>query len=463
MTSAADLPESIEGLAAAWGDSDRRPSTLIAQLSEAASHGNAKDRIYTAILADRSRLQARRLDEACEPGAIRSPRAPLPVEAPLFGVPVAVKDNIDIGGVPTSCGSRALARPAAARDAAIVRQLERLGAIVLGKTNLDEAALGASGRNEHFGRCINPRGADWLSGGSSGGSAAAVAKRQVLLAVGTDTLGSVRIPAALCGIVGFKPSPEVISSQGVAPLYPAFDTVGLMAGSLPDIELASIALGIGARPWRPIPADPRIMLLDASALAEIDAGVAADYRRCCDLLRRSTALRLSEFPPLDFVALSRAALWEVASDFAARIGFLEPRFAAQRERLGHELARLLERASTLPPAKLDAGRAHLRQARQRIMSALADVDGLLTPTCSVAAIGAAAELPRALSAFVVPANVAGLPAICWPQALAGGSTTSLQLIGHVGCDRQLIGLAGSIQNLLGRSRGQRAGGASGGH
>jgi Asp-tRNA(Asn)/Glu-tRNA(Gln) amidotransferase A subunit family amidase len=214
------------------------------------------------------------------------------------------------------------------------------------------------------------------------------------------------------------------------------------------MELATVALGIGARPSRPIPAIPRVMLLDPSALAEIDAGVAADYRRCCDLLRRSPTLMLGELPALDFVALSRAALWEISSDFAARIGYRTPEFAAQREGLGLELRRLLERASTLPAAKLDAGRAILRGTRLRIMSALADFDALLTPTCSAAAIDASADLPRALSAFVAPANVAGLPAICWPQALAGGAITSLQLIGHAGCDRQLIELAGAIQKLL---------------
>jgi aspartyl-tRNA(Asn)/glutamyl-tRNA(Gln) amidotransferase subunit A len=437
------LPESIDALAAAW-DSARRPSTLLAELSAAAANGNSRDRTYTAILADRSRQQALRLDDARAQDAMH-----LPMRAPLFGVPIAVKDNIDICGVPTSCGSRALARPAAACDAAVVQQLERLGAIVLGKTHLDEAALGASGRNDHFGRCINPRGADLLSGGSSGGSAAAVARRQVLLAIGTDTLGSVRIPAALCGIVGFKPSPGAISTQGVAPLYPAFDTVGLMAGSLRDIELAWTALGIAARRSRPIRAVARVMLLEPSALAQIDADVAADYRRCCDLLRRSTTLQLCEFPALDFVAVSRAALWEIASDFAARIGYRAPEFSARREPLGHELDRLLERASTRPLAMLDAGRASLRDAGQRILAALADADALLTPTCSAAAIGAAADLPRALSAFVVPANLAGLPAICWPQALGAGATTSLQLIGRRGCDRELIELAGGLQILLG--------------
>jgi aspartyl-tRNA(Asn)/glutamyl-tRNA(Gln) amidotransferase subunit A len=443
MRSSEDLPESIDALTAAWTDSTRRPSTLFAQLSQAASNCNSRNRIYTEILADRSRMQALRLEGGREQDA-HDER----VQAPLFGVPVAIKDNIDMAGVPTSCGSRAFARPAAARDAAIVHQLERLGAIVLGKTNLDEAALGASGRNDHFGRCTNPRGADLLSGGSSSGSAAAVASRQVLLAIGTDTLGSARIPAALCGIVGFKPSPGAISTEGVAPLYPPFDTVGLMAGSLRDMEIATVALGIGARPTRPIPAIPRVLLLGSSALAEIDADVATDYRRCCDLLRGAASLRLGEFPPLNFVALSRAALWEIASNFAARIGYRAPEFAARRGRLGQELSRLLERVSTLPTAKLDRGRTKLNDARQRIISAMADVDALLTPTCSSAAVDAAGELPRALSAFVVPANVAGLPAICWPQTLPGGATTSLQLIGHAGCDRQLIELAGAIRKRL---------------
>ncbi len=445
------MPRSIDDLIAASTASPGRPSTLIEELSAEAVRGNGRDRIYTAILAARSQRQALRLDELC---AQRSDPTSYP---PLFGVPIAVKANLDLCGAPTSCGSRALARPAPARDAAIVRRCEQLGAVVLGKTNLDEAALGASGRNEHFGRCINPRGGDALSGGSSSGSAAAVARGQALLAIGTDTLGSVRIPAALCGVVGFKPSHGAIPMEGVAPLYSAFDTVGLITASLCDMQRACSALGIGAGFPGPAPETSRIRLLGDSALAGVDANVAADYRRCCDALRRSAGVRSSgfevcanRFMALDFTAVSRAALWEVSSDFAARIGFQDPKFAARRGTLGQELRRLLERAAALPAAKLEAGRALLRDARRSLSTCFTEADALLTPTCPTDAVGAAAELPRGLSAFVVPANLAGLPAVSWPQAVAPGKTTSLQLIGRANGDRALIALAVRLQTLLGR-------------
>lgn len=442
------LPRSVDALTAAWTTDSERPSALIGHLTASAIADNAGDRIYTAILADRSRREASRLETQYRHMAPRQ----LP---PLFGVPVAIKDNIDLCGEPTSCGSRALARGVPLRDAAVVRRLESLGAVVIGKTNLDEAALGASGRNEHFGRCRNPRGALLLSGGSSSGSAAAVAKRHVLLAVGTDTLGSVRIPAALCGVVGFKPSHAVIPMDGVTPLYPEFDTVGLLAGSLPDIESVSRSLGLDAQPSRPAH-EPRIMLLADSALGWVDAAVASSYRHCCDLLRRSAALQFAELPAFDFVGVSRAALWEVSSDFATRIGFRDPAFAAQRAALGVELRRLLDRASTLPESKLLAGRALLHDARQRIAAYLAAADAILTPTCSTDAIGAAADVPKDISAFVVPANLGGLPAISWPQDGVPGSSLSLQLIGRAGTDGALIRLAGRLRTLLNQRLDQPA-------
>jgi len=479
MPSSAVLPASIEQLIAARQTSGWRSSPMISQLSASAAQANSSDRIYTMLLRDRAEFTALRGDDVCANDENRSVR-----RGPLWGVPVAVKDNIDMRGMPTSCGSRLLARPAALRDAEIVRELERQGAVILGKTNLDEAALGASGRNDHFGRCVNPLGSDRLSGGSSAGSAAAVARGHALLAVGTDTLGSVRIPAALCGIVGFKPTHGAIPARGVVPLYPAFDTVGLMAGSLRDIELAADALRIGVSTRTSIgentririgantgpsigpqagavtgarrgtsggaaaPHLPRVMLLAESALEQVDAGVAADYRRCCDVLRRSGKLSLREFDDLDWVAVANAALWEVSSDFAARIGFQTPGFAGRRGTLGAELGRLLERASSLPPSTLDAGRNLLQDALQRIAAGLAEADALFTPTLSTSAIASQAALPKALTAFVVPANLAGLPAISWPHAPAEGGTTSLQLIGRAGDDRRLIELALFMENLL---------------
>lgn len=416
-------------------------------LQQAGAH-NPTDRRYTVILADRARQRARELDHA-----LRSQAASLP----LFGMPVAIKDNIDVRGVPTSCGSPAPAQPAL-RDAAIVRQLEGLGAIVLAKSNLDEAALGASGRNDHFGRCINPRHRDRLSGGSSSGSAAAVAAREVLLGIGTDTLGSVRIPSALCGVVGFKPGFGVISTDGVAPLYPSFDTVGLIAGSLRDIESSCMALGIGATEAAAATtagattagaptAKPRILVLADALLENVDAEVVAHYRHCRDLLRGNDQVSVQEFPAFDFMTVARAAFWEVSRHFAARIGFQAGADVAPPAALGRALSRLLTRASTLPASKLDAGRRLLDAARPHFTECCAGADALLTPTCPTRAIVAADEVPKSLAAFVVPANLAGLPAVCWPQQAPGG-TSSLQLIGPVGGDRRLIALARRVEGLF---------------
>jgi Asp-tRNA(Asn)/Glu-tRNA(Gln) amidotransferase A subunit family amidase len=172
-------------------------------------------------------------------------------------------------------------------------------------------------------------------------------------------------------------------------------------------------------------------------------------------------VHVTEGEPYDFLALARAALWEVSSSFAARVGFHTPAFARSRAILGAELRQLLERASTRPASQLDDGRALLEHARRQFTTHLTVVDALLTPTCPTRAIGAAAPVPKNLSAFLVPANVAGLPAICWPQALAPsggadpltGEVGSLQLMGAAGRDRRLLDLAALTQALLGGATG----------
>lgn len=125
---------------------------------------------------------------------------------PLYGVPVAVKDLIDVAGLKTTAGSLFFKDNVAKEDAFVVQQLKNAGAIILGKTNLHEIALGVTNNNPHFGPCRNPHDPKRISGGSSGGSAVAVATNMVLAALGTDTGGSIRIPAALCGVVGLKPT-----------------------------------------------------------------------------------------------------------------------------------------------------------------------------------------------------------------------------------------------------------------
>jgi aspartyl-tRNA(Asn)/glutamyl-tRNA(Gln) amidotransferase subunit A len=153
---------------------------------------------------------------------------------PLHGIPIAMKDLIDVAGVRTTAASRQFCNRIATEDAAIVTQLKRAGAVLLGKTNLHEFAFGGSGIVSAFGPAKNPWDASRIIGGSSSGSAAAVAAGMCIAAIGTDTAGSARVPAALCGVVGHRPSQGLLSNQGIIPLVESFDTPGPITRSVRD-------------------------------------------------------------------------------------------------------------------------------------------------------------------------------------------------------------------------------------
>lgn len=157
---------------------------------------------------------------------------------PLHGIPVAVKDLVDMAGLRTTCGSRSTFGGIAEADAAVITRLRAAGAVIVGKTTLHEFAYGATGDRSAHGPSRNPHDPARMSGGSSGGSAVAVAAGMVPLSVGTDTVGSVRVPAALCGIVGLKPAFNAIASEGVHPLAPGLDHVGLFATTVDDVRTA---------------------------------------------------------------------------------------------------------------------------------------------------------------------------------------------------------------------------------
>jgi aspartyl-tRNA(Asn)/glutamyl-tRNA(Gln) amidotransferase subunit A len=423
-----------------------------AAIVDVARAGNARSHIYTQLLDSQ---------------ALRGVKSYSTETAPLQGVPVAIKDNIDVAGADTSCGRRRAIGPAAA-SAAIVQRLESLGAILIGKTNLDEAALGASGRNLWFGRCDNPRFVNHLSGGSSSGSAAAVAAGHVSLGIGTDTLGSVRIPAAFCGVAGFKPSHGRLPIAGVTPLYPRYDSVGLLAATLADlIEAAEPLLGEaasrhapqieGASPIGSVSRIDRgalhgalqLSFLGDAALATVESDVARDYRRCVELLRASHGIHACAAPLIDWRATAGAALWEVAHEFAERSAGGVPGYHSVED-IDGELRRFLTRAAMLPLQQLSSGRSLLLSASVNLRQCLQTADAVLTPTCPHGAPRIDEELPKQIAAFVAPANVAGLPAVAWPQRLAD-HTVSLQLIGRFGDDLQLLRLASQLQQILDRA------------
>src|SRR3954447_8251588 len=162
--------------------------------------------------------------------------------APLHGLVVALKDNIDVGGVRTTHGSRFFADRVPDRDATVWQRLYAAGATLIGKTNLHEFAYGATTQNPHWGACCNPWALDRIPGGSSGGSGAAVAAGMCDVALGTDTGGSVRIPAALCGVSGLRPTLGRVSNRGIFPVAGTYDTCGPLARSVEQIGRAFRAI-----------------------------------------------------------------------------------------------------------------------------------------------------------------------------------------------------------------------------
>jgi aspartyl-tRNA(Asn)/glutamyl-tRNA(Gln) amidotransferase subunit A len=261
-----------------------------------------------------------------------------------------------------------------------------------------------------------------------------------LLGIGTDTLGSVRIPAAFCGIVGFKPSHGRLSMAGIAPLYPRFDSVGLLAASLEDIAQVA-GLLLGEPPAAPAAAQ-RLAVLDEGGLEAAQSEVAIRYRHCVARLEVRHDGPIGAAPPLDWAAASRAALWEVAHEFAERSADRAPGYHDLDDIDGDsDLGRLLSHAARRPADQLAAGRTLLATLASTLADCLGRADALLTPTCPQSAPRIDENPANNIAAFTAAANLAGLPAVAWTQRLATGDPVSLQLIGRHGEDLSLLDLA----------------------
>ncbi|HLF30767.1 MAG TPA: amidase, partial [Xanthomonadales bacterium] len=194
---------------------------------------NSKVNAYITVTGDRALEQARRLEAELMAGRWRGP---------LHGIPIALKDNIDTAGIRTTAASAMLADRVPAEDAEVHRRLEEAGAVLLGKLNLHEFAYGGTSSISHFGPVRNPWNLDHIPGGSSGGSAAAVAARLCCAALGTDTLASIRLPAAYCGVVGLKATHGLASIRGIIPVAESLDHVGPLARTVVDAALVLQAI-----------------------------------------------------------------------------------------------------------------------------------------------------------------------------------------------------------------------------
>lgn len=362
---------------------------------------------------------------------------------PLDGVPIAIKDNIDVGGVPCTAGTEAFRNRIPVHDARVIQRLRAHGAVLLGKLNMHEAALGATTDNPTYGRCMNPIMIGHTPGGSSGGSGAAVAAGLCAAALGTDTMGSVRVPASYCGVWGFKPTNGAIPTEGVTPLSRTLDTVGPLARSAADLTILSRAL-LDPSPHRSDPATLEGLRIGVPRQlddADIEEPVRASFVTFLESLRVANA----EVVPIEIVG------WNPAQ--ALRHGLLvtEAEGAAYYEsQLGPELSGLSEDLKLLLrfPARVGGRRLveayeQLEQLRISVRRAFGEVDVLALPTTPQRAFPHAWAAPDNLAAFTALANFTRAPALSIP--LAGEPLpVGIQLMAPPDADLRLLGLASVV-------------------
>jgi aspartyl-tRNA(Asn)/glutamyl-tRNA(Gln) amidotransferase subunit A len=416
---------------------------------------NPRLNAFITVMADEALRQAREADQELAAGNDRGP---------LHGVPISIKDLLDVRGVPTTAASRVREGHVASHDAPTIVHLRQAGAVFVGKTNLHEFAFGTTNEDSAFGAARNPHDATRSPGGSSGGSAASVAAGMALATIGTDTGGSIRIPAAACGIVGLKPSLGEVSIDGVVPLSRTLDHVGPLAQSVTDACLVYHALmgDAAAKPPAPMPmhglrlAVPRKYFCDL-----LDDEVRARFEEALERLRTAGAriddVEIQHAPDIapvylhivmaDAAAYHATALETMPEKYTPNVRL---RLEMGRYVLGEDYVRAL------------AGRERLRR---EVDAALSQHDALVLPALPIPAptigastvqIGGVAEPVRNLMLRLTqPFNVTGHPAMAMPCGTTGeGLPCSVQLVGQRNQTDALLRVALACEtNILGARRG----------
>lgn len=439
---------SLTEAAAALRSNRGRSIDLVEQALEAIGRDQPRTNAFIRVDADRARADAVRADADRARGIDRGP---------LHGLPISLKDLIDVAGEITTAASRVLATRVAPADAPVVTRLREAGAILIGKTNLHEFALGTTSEDSAFGAVHNPLDPTRSAGGSSGGSAAAVACGMGLASIGTDTGGSIRIPAAACGVVGLKPTTGEVPAEGVIPLSTSLDHVGpittsvadaallwavLAARQTPDLSARKGSLSlVRLRGYFDDPVEPAVRTAFNQAVATLAAGKA----RVRDAELTSAAGIVEAYVN---VVLAEGAAWHRH--------FLDTR--------GQDYAPIVrarfESGRTIPAIKYLDGLAFCRALRHEVSHLLADADALILPTLPITAplLGAdeitidpargdRTPIRSAMLKHTQPFNMSGHPAISLPIR-AAGLPVGLQLVGRFNDTAGLLRIAAECERIL---------------
>jgi aspartyl-tRNA(Asn)/glutamyl-tRNA(Gln) amidotransferase subunit A len=377
---------------------------------------------------------------------------------PLAGVPVGIKDLMHVQGYPFTCGTKAMDGKPAVRDADVVAKLRGAGALIVGTLNLHELAYGVTSANMHFGHVVNPAAPGHIPGGSSGGSGAAVASGIAAIAVGTDTGGSIRIPAACCGVVGFKPSHDAVSREGVWPLAWTLDHIGPLAREVDDAAIAfEVMAGLpagcisGKRIDKPRLVRPTPFFyehLDGAIARHIEAVLARLTGAGAKLATRKVE-RADEAPTAQFITLATEgcqANWELLAK--------RPEGISPDVRLRLEIGQFIGGVDYVKAQRLR------RILRDNMIGALKDADAFVLPsipislpkagTTMVEIAGRVLPVPAAVTRLTSPFNFSGLPAISLPCGTdRNGLPVGLQLVGRPGADATVLAAARWCEQVLG--------------
>jgi aspartyl-tRNA(Asn)/glutamyl-tRNA(Gln) amidotransferase subunit A len=424
-----DTSWTIRGLRKALAAEAVRPVDL-AEMALARANGNQSRNTYLW------QNPAWTLAEAARAGAMpRGEGGPFgDGRGTLWGLPISVKDCFDLAGAPTSCGVRAYRELSglATRDSWLVERLRAAGAVIIGKTHLHPLAYGITGENPNFGDCLQPGNESALTGGSSSGAAASVLEGSAAAALGTDTGGSIRAPAALCGLAGYRASLGRGNWQGGAHLAQSFDTMGWIFRDLQDAPLlASLFAPAETASTR---AFTRFAVPDESFYHDCEAEILASLHAAISELE-ALGLRAARIDAkwweeaFDIYAPIQA--WEAARIHAGRFDLYEP---SLRERL--------EWGARITPAEISALRQRHAEFTARMDELFAAQGLLLMPAVPVARLAAGADHSKTrvrLLRYTTPFSMAGVPVVTLPCA-AGG----MQLAAARGCDESLVEFAARL-------------------
>jgi len=438
---------SINEVAARLRDGSTDPVRLVEEVLHAAQASQASLNAFVTLSSELAMREATRARDELAGGKDRGL---------LHGMPVAVKDIVDTAGITTTMGSRHFSTNVPSRDAEVVIRLREAGAIVVGKTTTHEFAFGPTGDRAANGPCANPHDTSRMAGGSSAGSAAAVGAGIVPFAVGTDTGGSVRIPAALCGVVGIRPTMGLVPTDGVFPLAWSLDTVGVLANDVAGTAAAWRVLADA--PGQATPPPPvetlRFGHVTGSWFERLDDVVRARF----DGLTQMLVSRAAQVQPVTVPDAEELRARYATVQLVEALAIHQDRMAAAPELFDPEVLQRLQAAVDIPAVAYASELHNLARVRSTAGDRLAGYDVLVLPTVPVLApplgardadIGGGWTSPRdALLAHNALWGALGLPAISVPIPNPGGLPVGVQLVGRPGGDAELLAIAQTVESLL---------------